>query len=212
MAKMRFSRLLLAGKAATLPLLIGQVKAATVTPGYSDMISTNLSIIEMPSGDGIQLNSITSDAGIATSPYGTSSYAASMCTNFSLPSNMSMVVTGVMPGDTVYVVAASDKNDSLHIQADSRLTVGRQNLTILGIVGSAGSQIPFSASQIRSSIVLDVSSSSLTRLAVGGRFYIQAVVASGTGQFRFSELDEIAVGTCQASTYGTGTTYVGGIY
>ena len=104
MKKMRFARLLLTGKVATLPLLIGQAKA-DVTPSYSDMISNDLRVIEIPFGSAIRLQSITADA------YAGSSYSAYFCTNASLPTSTTLVVTGANAGDTVVVAAASNKND-----------------------------------------------------------------------------------------------------
>ena len=49
MKKIRFAKLLLTGKVATLPLLIGQAKA-DVTPTYSDMISNDLRVIATNNG------------------------------------------------------------------------------------------------------------------------------------------------------------------
>ena len=55
MRKNRFAKLLLTGKVATLPVLIGQVRA-DVTPTYSDMIGSDLRVIEVPSGSAIRLH------------------------------------------------------------------------------------------------------------------------------------------------------------
>ncbi len=205
MKKMRFAKLLLTGKVATLPLLIGQAKA-DVTPTYSDMISTDLRVIEIPVGSAIRLQSIEADAG----SYGSTAYAANFCTNAVLPVNTTLVVTGINAGDNVILAAASDKNHPLHLAIDPRLTLGIQGLSILGSASVGGGLFTASASgSLRGGTVsFNLDTTTLTALAAGGKFYIQAaVIPTGAGagsvsNWRFSELDEIRVGSCAASPYG----------
>lgn len=206
MKKHRFASLFLAGKVATLPLLIGQVKA-DVTPTYADMISSDLRVIEAPSGSAIRLQSIVADASGA---YAGSSYAALFCTNATLPTTTTFVVTGVNGGDKVILAGASNKNDPLHLAIDSRLTVGTQGLSILGSAEfGSGVFAPAAGNSTSGTLGFRVTTASLTALAVGGKFYVQAtIIPAGVSAvftaiagWRFSELDEIQVGTCPSSTY-----------
>lgn len=208
MKRNRFARLMLTGKVATLPLLIGQARA-DVTPSYSDMISSDLRVIEIPVGSAIRLQSIAVDANnYSASAYAGSSYAAVFCTNASLPTSTTLVVTGVSAGDNVIIAAAGNKNDPVHLQIDSRLTLGTQGLSILGSAEfGRGLFPPAPGSSVGGTVSFNVNTASLTGLAVGGKFYIQAAVipvgASGVSGWRFSELDEIQVGSCASSSYGT---------
>lgn len=210
----RFASLLLTGKVATLPLLIGQARA-DVTPTYSDMISSDLRVIEIPVDSAIRLQSIAADAGAySSSAYAGSSYAAAFCVPSSytqaqmdafLPVTTTIVVTGVNAGDVI-LAAASNKNDPLHLLIDSRLTVGTQGLTILGSANlGSGSLAGAAGTTTRGTVAFNVSTTSLTQLAVSGKFYIQAAVipssASPVSSWQFSELDEIQVGACASSAY-----------
>lgn len=200
MSKTRFSRLLLVGKAATLPMLLGQAKAASVTPTYSDMISSDLRVIQIPSGSGVVLSSIAADSNTSSS-----SYAAQFCTNNTLPSNISLVVTGVKQGETVIVAAASNKNDPVHTAYDPKLTIGSTNLKLLAVSGLQSAQHTVTGTNITGTVAMQVDTTTLKNLASNGKFYIQAIT-SGTSGLRYSELDEITVGTCQTSSYGYGST------
>ena len=207
MKKHRFASLFLTGKVATLPLLIGQARA-DVTPTYSDMISSDLRVIEIPVGSAIRVQSIAADAGAAygSPAYAGSSYAAAFCTNASLPASTTIVVTGANAGDNVVLAAASNKNEPAHLQADSRLTLGAQGLVILGsVVFGSGSHTPAAGTSARGTVSFNVTTTNLTSLTVDGKFYIQAAVipsgASAISSWRFSELDEIRVGACTGSGY-----------
>lgn len=200
MKKHRFASLFLTGKVATLPLLIGQARA-DVTPTFSEMISSDLRVIEISSGSAIRLQSIAADAGA----YASSAYAAAFCTNASLPASTTIVVTGVSAGDVI-LAAASNMNDPLHLLIDSRLTVGTQGLTILGSAKlGSGSIAGAAGTTSRGTVSFNVNTASLTQLAVGGKFYIQAAVipssASPVSSWQISELDEIRVGACTSSSY-----------
>lgn len=208
MRKSRFASLLLTGKVATLPLLIGQARADE-TPTYSDMISSDLRVIEIPVGSAIRLQSIAVDAGAySASAYAGSSYAAAFCTNASLPASTTIVVTGASVGDNVILAAASNKNDPFHLQIDSRLTLGTQGLSILGSAQFGnGSFANAAGTSTRGTVSFNVSTASLTSLTVDGKFYIQAAVipsgVSAISGWLFSELDEIRMGVCTGSTYGS---------
>jgi hypothetical protein len=204
MTKNRFARLLLTGKVASLPMLIGQARA-DVTPTYSDMIGSTLRVIEVPSGTAIRLSSIAADA--ATAYAGTSSYAALICTNTTLPENMTIVVTGVASGESVVLAAASNKNDPVHLAIDSRLTLGAQGLSVVGSaeVGKGLFTAP-SGTTVGGTVTITVPTTTLTALASNGKLYLQAAVipsgaTSTVASWRFSELDELQVGTCSTSSY-----------
>lgn len=201
MNKTRFSRLLLAGKAATLPMMLGQAKAAGVTPTYSDMISSDLRVIQIPSGSGIVLSSIAADSNTSST-----SYAAQFCTNNTLPSSMTLVVTGVQLGETVYIAAASNKNDPSYTAVDPRLTVGSTNFKLFGMGSTQQTVNTIGGTSITGTLVMKLDTATLLSLASNGKFYIQAMTLSSAGTLRFSELDEITVGTCQTSSYGYGAT------
>lgn len=204
MRKNRFAKLLLTGKVATLPVLIGQVRA-DVTPTYSDMIGSDLRVIEVPSGSAIRLMSIAADAG--------SQYAgtptAYLCTNEALPANITVVVTGVNTGENVILAGAKNKNDPLHLSADKRMTIGSQNLTILGSSQLAQGLIPGpTGGTVGGTVAITVPTTTLTAIAPDANVFLQAVVipagaTSTIASWKFSELDELAVGVCATSPYST---------
>jgi hypothetical protein len=201
----RFSSLLLTGKVASLPLLISQARA-DVTPTYSDMIGTALRVIEVPSGTAIRLQSIAGDASTSpVSSYVGSSYAAAFCTNAGLPTTATFVVTGVTQGETVVLAAASNRNDPVNFAINSRLTLGSQGLILLGSANIGNTLTPLTP--VTGSVSFSVPMSNLLALGTSGKFYVQAVIipsAGGTAaNWNFSELDEISVGACVSSTYGT---------
>ena len=206
MKKNRFAKLLLTGKAATLPLLISQVKAAEITPSFSDMISSELRVIEVPlANSGMHLQSVSADSN---SSYGTSSYAAFFCNNelSGTASNTTFVVTGLKPGQHVILAAARNKNDPFHISVDPRLTLGSQGLAILGSAqAGTGAYGGVSGTPMNASFV--VPSSTLQQVIGGGKkLYVQALTIPGGGgavsTWNFSELDEITVGNCVTTAYG----------
>ena len=203
----RFASLLLTGKVASLPLMISQARA-DVTPTYLDMIGTALRVIEIPSGSAIRLQSIAGDASASpASNYVGSSYAAAFCTNAGLPTTATFVVTGVNQGETIVLAAASNRNDPVNLGINSRLTLGSQGLILLGTASIANSLTPLTA--VKGSVSFNVPMANLTSLGASGKFYVQAVIIGSGGAlgtpagWTFSELDEISVGTCASSTYGT---------
>jgi len=210
MKKTRFASLLLTGKVASLPLLIGQARA-DVTPTGAQMSPNNaLQVIELPVDGFLRLQSITADAGGA---YGGSYGSAYFCTNSPLPIAQAIVVTGVQAGKEVILAAASNKNDPFHLAIDSRLTLGTQGLKILGsakldsgsIAPAADAGTGTTGRSAYGTIAFNVTTTSLTALAVGGKFYIQAAVIPSAGSpvssWQFSELDEIRVASCVGLPY-----------
>ncbi len=207
MKKIRFASLLLTGKVATLPILIGQAKAQVV-PLATELLSSDLRVIEMPAsngngGPGIRLQSIAADSN-----YTPSNYAAFLCNN-GLPTTTTVVVTGLSTGDTVVLAAARNKNDPFHTALDPRLTVGTQGLTVLGTtsIGGGLAGLPGVLTPAKGIASFTITSATLTALAANNRFYLQAAVipagAPSVAAWRFSELDEIIVGNCNTNAYGT---------
>jgi hypothetical protein len=189
------SSMLLMGKVATLPMLIGEA-SADVTPTYQDITSSQLSLIELPQASKLSLLSLTSDASTSTSSYA----SAVLCSN-SMPTTMSVVVTGVSSGESVYIFASSDKNG--YVSLNPRATIGATNLVLLGVSGVANS----SPNTTRAAVTIPVSMSSLSGLTSASKFYMQAIVvpagASSPSAWRISELDEIKMGTASSSAYGS---------
>jgi len=203
----RFASLLLTGKVASLPLLISQARA-DVTPTYSDMIGADLRVIEIPSGSAIRLQSIAGDASASpVSSYVGSSYAAAFCTTASLPTTATFVVTGVNQGETVVLAAASNRNDPVNLGINNRLTLGSQGLILLGSANIGNTMTPLTP--VKGSVSFNVPMSNLLSLGTSGKFYVQAVIIPSGGDidtpagWNFSELDEISVGACASSTYGS---------
>ncbi len=189
------SSMLLMGKVATLPMLIGDA-SADVTPTYQDITSSQLTLIELPQAYKLSLLSLTSDASSSTSSYA----SAVLCSN-SMPTTMSVVVTGVSSGESVYIFASSDKNG--YVSLNPRATIGATNLVLLGMSGVANS----SPSTTRAAVTIPVSLSSLSSLTSASKFYMQAIVvpagASSPSAWRISELDEIKMGTASSGAYGS---------
>lgn len=210
----KFSTLLLTGKAATLPLLMQQAQAA-ITPTYTDVLSTQVTQIELPVTNQVQLNSLGSAS--ASSAYGgNTDGSATLCSDSAVTSQMTLVVTGLKNGDQVFVATSvtSGGNEGL----DARAKIGTGNLQI---PVSAVATAPTNAT-VAMSVPLDLTAlkNSGYAMTIGSKFYVQTFVfPSGSvlnGSFdwtkaRISEMDVISVGSCNAGTYGsygsTGGTY-----
>lgn len=193
----KFSTLLLTGKAATLPFLMQQAHA--LTPTYIDIVTTQVTQVELPVANKVRLDSL-----------GSSTYngAATLCDDAGVSNALSLVVTGLKDRDLVYVVTSTNigGNETLH----PKLKIGVAGLKVpvaTGVTAPANGTVALT-------IPLNLGSLgySLTR---GNSFYLQTIVlpeGSYENGFpvlanaRISELDQISVNTC-ASTYGGGSTY-----
>jgi hypothetical protein len=197
------SSMLLMGKVATLPMLVSQAHA-DVTPVYSDITSSEITLIELPQTNQVRLLSLTADAANVPSSY---SSAAILCSN-PMPATMSVVVTGVNPGDSVFVVASSDKNFSGHTALNPRATIGASNLAIVGASKLDNVSV---ASGTRAAITVPVDLGAIPTLTAASSFYMQALVipenAASPSSWRFSELDEIRKGVSATNSYGQVTSY-----
>ena len=221
MKKNRFASLLLTGKVATMPLLINQARA-DVTPTYLDVIEPvafdkPLRLIELPLNQAaIKLQSISTDSNYAGGNYaGGSSYAAFLCNNLGgATAQFNFAVVGVQEGETVYLAAARNKNDPLHLGVDKRITIGTQGLTILAstqIAAATGTGVrPLRSMTVNFTIGHDQNPSVQDVVSGGQVVYVMAVSvppANSGGaspvNWRFSELDEIRVGNCTTTSYGT---------
>jgi hypothetical protein len=212
MKKNRFASLLLTGKVATLPLLISQARA-DVTPTYQNVIASPdqglniLRLVELPfANTALKTQSIDTDSNYA----GGSAYAAFLCNNLSPSNAFNFAVVGVHEGETAYLVAASNKNDSANLALDSRLTIGSQGLKILAYTTMAPAPLGVIRPITTMTVNFSINTPDLTGVAQNGRVYVQAVTipAANSGganpvNWRYSELDEIRVGTCSTTAYGT---------
>jgi hypothetical protein len=208
MKKKRFASYLLTGKAATLPFMINS-SFADVVPSYTQVLSANVSLIEMPA-TGVRLNTIA-----ASSTYGGAD--AAICST-SVPQTMNIVITGAKPGDTVYLAASSNKDDGSLTGLSPKLRIGQQDFTIITSFSLNKSAIQekagnFSKSISPISIPVDLNKLQQSNLFNNGIFYFQAVIFS-TGDSstmwasaRVSELDQISV-----SSTGCPSTYGGSAY
>jgi hypothetical protein len=186
----KFSTLLLTGKAATLPLLMQQAHA--LTPTYTDIVTTQVTQVELPVMNKLQLNHL-----------GNSTYngSATLCDNTGVSNTLSLVLTGLKDGELVYV--ATSTNIGGNEMFNPKLKIGTAGLQIpiaTGVTapanGTVALTVPLNLGQL---------GYSLTR---GNSFYLQTFVFP-PGSFengipnwanaRVSELDQVTVGTC--STY-----------
>lgn len=192
----KFSTLLLTGKAATLPFLMQ--KAHALTPTYTDIVTTQVTQVELPLANKVRLDSLGS---------ATSNGAATLCDDAGVSNALSLVVTGLKDRDLVYVVTST--NTGGNEMLNPKLKVGMAGLKVpvaTGVTAPANGTVALT-------IPLDLGALgySLTR---GNSFYLQTIVlpeGSYENGFpvwanaRVSELDQISVNAC-VSTYG-GSTY-----
>jgi hypothetical protein len=211
MSKKKFSTLLLTGKAATLPLLMQQAQAS-VNLSYTDILSSQVTQIELPVTGQVSLDVMGNAA--ATSTYGgNTDGAATLCSDTAVTNQMTLVVTGLKNGDQVFVATAASSGGNESI--DARVKVGSNKLQLpVSTVATAPNN-----GTVAMSLPLDLTALKTAGYAmtVGSKFYVQTFVfPSGSyanGSFdwtkaRVSEMDVITVGSCNAGTYGSyGSTY-----
>ena len=217
--KKRFASFLLTGKAAALPFAVGN-SFADVTPTYTELLSSSLSIIETPA-TGIRLLTTTTSA--TSSSYGGTGYGgdAMICNSTSAaPTTMNVVLTGLKNGDMVYLAASTAKDYANHLSLNPKLRIGNDNLVIISSFVVNHSPATQEASNIANataaiSVPLNLSTLWLHSgysIAEGSKFYLQAMAFAGGGTTsnwqtaKYSELDEITVTAQGCSSYG-GSTY-----
>ncbi len=211
MKKNRFASFLLTGKAATLPFMFNS-SFADVVPSYTDILSTSASLIELPA-TGVRLYSTTVASNLGGSSYGGTAKGtdAALCST-SLPTTMNIVITGAKPGDTVYLVASSNKDDGAYTALNAKIRVGNNDFSIVTSFALANSAIQesggsYSKSTSPISIPIQLSNNSFIKKGI---FYFQAVIFSTLDPLtmwtnaRVSELDQITVSSAGCpSTYGS---------
>ena len=192
----KFSTLLLTGKAATLPFLMQQAHA--LTPAYTDIVTTQVTQVELPLANKVRLDSLGS---------ATSNGAVTLCDDAGVSNALSLVVTGLKDRDLVYVVTSTNTGGNEIL--NPKLKVGMTGLKVpvaTGVTAPANSTVALTIP-----LNLGALGYSLTR---GNSFYLQTIVlpeGSYENGFpvwanaRVSELDQISVNAC-VSTYG-GSTY-----
>ena len=194
----KFSRLLMTGKAATLPLLMSNAEAVqTWTPSLYTVITDKVTQVQLPVSQAVELNSLGS-----TSPVYDGS--ATVCSvNGAIASKLGVVLTGLNDRDLVYVVTSTNLggNQSLH----PNLKIGTQNLFIPKAltIGAGGSE------SVSATVAIDLSTlaSQGYGLTNGAKFYMQTIVFPAasylTGSLNWnlakvSELDVVSVNTCSS--------------
>ncbi|SEQ46583.1 hypothetical protein [Giesbergeria anulus] len=192
----KFSTLLLTGKAATLPFLMQQAHA--LTPAYTDIVTTQVTQVELPLANKVRLDSLGS---------ATSNGAVTLCDDAGVSNALSLVVTGLKDRDLVYVVTSTNTGGNEIL--NPKLKVGMAGLKVpvaTGVTAPANGTVALTIP-----LNLGALGYSLTR---GNSFYMQTIVLP-EGSYenglpvwanaRVSELDQISVNAC-VSTYG-GSTY-----
>lgn len=217
MKRNRFASYLLTGKAATLPFMFNS-SFADVVPSYTDILSKSATLIEVPA-TGVRLYTVASNP--SGSSYGGTD--AALCST-NLPSSMNIVITGAKPGDTVYLVASSNKDDGSFNSLSTKIRLGSQNFSVVtsftlakSIISENGGSYANATSPV--SIPVALSNNAFVK---GGTFYFQAVIFPDLNSQNiwekalYSELDQITVstagcpstsGSTSGSTYGSGSAY-----
>ena len=196
----KFSTLLLTGKAATLPLLIGNAHAVqTWTPSMYAITTEALTQVQIPVTKEVELNSF----GQSSPAYDGS---ATLCSvNGAVTAKMGVVLTGLKDQDVVYVLTSTDMggNQSLH----PNIKIGNRNLFIPKSmrVGANGSE------SISATLAIELRELAQQgySMANGSKFYMQTVVfpAAALASDRInwslakiSELDVVSINSC--TSYG----------
>lgn len=197
----KFSSLLLTGKAAALPLLMNNAQA--LTPLFSDVVSANLTQVQLPVAKQIVLDSLGDSVYSGT---------AIVCSDANTMSDkLSVVLTGLKDQDTVFVLTSTNTGGYQNLNSKLKIGVGNLVVTHTLTIRAAGS------SHVSASVELNLNElrSKGYSLSKGSRFYMQTVVfPNGIQDFstaRYSELDIVSVMDCPSTTpYGGGT--YGGTY
>lgn len=200
--KKRFASFLLTGKAAALPILFQEATAAQLFPSYTDLTTDKLTLVNLPIAGKFQVES--------GGTYGT----PTLCSGATLDT-FSTVVTGLKPGDTVFVIASSSKNSASLQSFNKDITVGDQNVLIVSqFTYDPAVQLADASDMTKATgtVTIPVKISSFAAkgytLTSGGKIYLQAVVLgkgvapTAYSQYRLSSLNEITVAQCSTS-YGS---------
>ncbi len=188
----KFSRLLMTGKAATLPFLMSNAEAVqTWTPSLYTVITDQVTQVQLPVTQAVELNSLGS------SPVYDG--AATVCSlNGAIASKLGVVLTGLNDRDLVYVITSTNLGGNQNFHPN--LKIGTQNLFIPKAlsIGANGSE------SVSATVAIDLSilASQGYALTNGAKFYMQTIVfPAGTvswSQAKVSELDVVSVNTCSS--------------
>lgn len=212
--KKRFASFLLTGKAATLPLLPATSFAGSVS---DSIFGSTLHVLEHSTDGRVELLSEFGAAGDDSymSGYGTTAAQVSFpmagtgCT-YAAPTTMNIVVTGLAPGEQVFVLASRMKDYPDFAAAYPGLRAGSDFVIVSSFVYSADGADNAVGIVSIPVILADLFAPS-DGLTAGETIYLQAgsaTYANGSwGTFRFSELDEVTAVAEDCSYSGGGTSY-----
>lgn len=207
----KFSTLLLTGKAATLPLLMQQAQAS-VNLSYTDILNSQVTQIELPVTNQVRLD-IMGNASASSTYGGNTDGAATLCSDTAVPSEMTLVVTGLKNGDQVFVATAVSSGGNEHLDVRTKIGSNKLQVPITAVAtapsnGTVAMSLPLNLTALQNAGYA---------MNVGSKFFVQTFVfPSGSyvnGNFdwskaRISEMDAITVGSCNAGSYGSyGSTY-----
>lgn len=192
----KFSRLLMTGKAATLPFLMSNAQAIqTWTPSMYDVVTDKVTQVQIPINQIVELVSL----GAPNSVYNGS---ATICNvNGATANKLGVVLTGLRDRDTVYVIISENQggNQNLH----PSIKIGNTKTFIAkALVINAPSTDSISATV---SIDLNDLSSKGYSFVNGAKFYMQTVVVPPEAltlgfidltKAKITEMDVVTVNAC----------------
>ncbi len=194
--------------------------ASSLNVNVNDILTSKVSLIEMPISKSLELYSTTS----SQDNYGNINTAAQInvpgtgCT-FNKINDFTLLLTGIQPGDEVYIGLSTEYNEDGWPVTNGRLKLGN-DIKVIGYFKITGktqfnSTIPGLGQQIESNlnnvyfpVSLKISISDIESL-VGESFYIQAVIFPkgeiSWNSAKFSEVDKIYVNlkNCESSYSGS---------
>ncbi len=184
---------------------------ADVVPSYTDILSSSTSLIEVPTTS-VRLYTTTVASNLGGSSSGGTD--AALCST-NLPTSMNIAITSAKLGDTVYLVASSNKNDDSFTSLSPKIKFGSQNFSIVTAFTMSKNSIEkesggsYANSTFPISIPVALSNNAFVK---GGTFYFQAVIFPALPpntqwtNARFSELDQISISSA-GCTSTSGSTY-----
>lgn len=194
--------------------------ASSLNVNLNDILTNQVNLIEMPIPDSLELYSVSSSGD----NYGNIDTAAQInvpgtnC-NFNKINDFTLLLTGVQPGDEIYIGISTEYNENGWPVTNGKLKLGNDikvvgyfkitgrtqfNSTIPGL----GQQIQGNLNNVYFPISLKINISDIESL-VGQSFYIQAVIFPNGNlswdSAKFSEVDKIYVNqkNCEGSYGGS---------
>ncbi|MBT3197327.1 MAG: hypothetical protein HN842_11915 [Gammaproteobacteria bacterium] len=205
MKKKNFSRLLLTGKVASMPF----IPSANAALSPFDLITTSSAIYLSEKAE-TGINVLETDSAITFDGVSANIiHPGSGCTNV-VPTEMTVVVSGLLSGDTVWIAAADDKDDPGLLGISPSFRIGFENLEVLSkfdVHVNTQREVGFDAppgsammdqNVLTFSVPIDLSKFTSS----SDNFYLQAMVARADGTLKFSDLDYITRVETDACSYG----------